>query len=218
MAGAQIVLVSVLGGASLDRYLMPAFPVLYAAIAAAGSRLSGKLAMGLARRHGLRAAVGLWWNPPYPFSFENNLAMTDFVSLQQERRELSGSARPNARIASAWPFTDELRRPEFGYVHHPMKVEQIDDFRLTVWPTLDRSKVDMLVVYCRGCGRWMAARSVAVAQRLPRTRVGHASPGDGGTDPRRARIHARDSVGSARPVDRDLFAANLARRRLSSED
>ena len=37
VAGAQLLLVSVLGGASLDRYALPAFPVLYAAIAAAGS-------------------------------------------------------------------------------------------------------------------------------------------------------------------------------------
>ena len=37
VAGAQLLLVTVLGGAALDRYLLPVLPVLYAAIAAAGS-------------------------------------------------------------------------------------------------------------------------------------------------------------------------------------
>jgi hypothetical protein len=93
--------------------------------------------------------IGLWWNPPYPFSFENNLAMTDFVSLQQNAAAYLDAHNPNARIASAWPFTDELRRPEFGYVHRPLKIEQIEDFRIESIATLDHHKIDILVVYCR---------------------------------------------------------------------
>jgi 4-amino-4-deoxy-L-arabinose transferase-like glycosyltransferase len=149
VAGAQILLVSILGGASLDRYTMPAFPILYAAMAVAGSTLPvswrwvTRVAMIVA------LGIGLWWNPPYPFSFENNLAMTDFVSLQQNAAAYLDAHNPNARIASAWPFTDELRRPEFGYVHRPLKIEQIEDFRIESIATLDHHKIDILVVYCR---------------------------------------------------------------------
>jgi hypothetical protein len=100
---------------------------LYAAIAAAGATLPviwrwvTRVAMIVA------LLTGLWWNPPYPFSFENNLAMTDFVSLQAAAAAYLDQRASNARIATAWPLTDALRRPEFGYVHRPLKVEQIEN-------------------------------------------------------------------------------------------
>jgi hypothetical protein len=149
VAGAQILLVTILGGAALDRYTQPAYPVLYAAIAAAGATLTvnwrwiTRVAMIVA------LLIGLWWNPPYPFSFENNLAMTDFVSLQQTAAEYLDEHHANARIASAWPLTDAMRRPEFGYVRRPLKVEQIEDFRIESLAPLEHSNIDVLVVYCR---------------------------------------------------------------------
>jgi hypothetical protein len=149
VAGAQILLVSILGGAGLDRYTMPALPVLYAAMAVAGSALPTTWRAVTRGAMIATLIIGLWWNPPYPFSFENNLAMTDFVHLQQSAASYLDYQAPNARIASAWPFTDELRRPEFGYVHRPLKVEQIEDFRLESFAALDRKKIDVLVVYCR---------------------------------------------------------------------
>ena len=152
VAGAQLLLVSIFGGASLDRYTQPAYPVLYAAIAAAGATLPviwrwvTRVAMIVA------LLTGLWWNPPYPFSFENNLAMTDFVSLQAAAAAYLDQRASNARIATAWPLTDALRRPEFGYVHRPLKVEQIEDFRIESIATLDHHNIDVLVVYCRVWG------------------------------------------------------------------
>ena len=152
VAGAQLLVVSILGGAALDRYTQPAYPVLYAAIAAAGStfpmswRWTTRVAMILA------LLTGLWWNPPYPFSFENNLAMVDFVELQRAAASYLDQHAGTARIASAWPFTDELHRPEFGYVHRPMSVRQIDDFKPESFESLQRSDVDVLVVYCRVWG------------------------------------------------------------------
>jgi len=149
VAGAQLLLVSVLGGASLDRYALPAFPVLYAAIAAAGSAYPASWRWVTQAAMALALAIGLWWNPPYPFSLENNLAMTDFVALQQEAAMYLENHAPGARIASAWPFTDAISRPEFGYVQRPMKVERAEDFRLTSLANLDRRNVDVLVVFSR---------------------------------------------------------------------
>lgn len=152
VAGAQLLLVSIFGGASLDRYSLPAFPILYAAIAAAGSayprswRWVTQFAMILA------LIVGLWWNPPYPFSFENNLAMTDFVELQQQAANYLETRRAGARVASAWPFTDAISRPELGYVRQPIPVERAEDLRLTSLANLDRANVDVLVMYCRTWG------------------------------------------------------------------
>lgn len=149
VAGAQLLLVSVFGGASLDRYVMPAFPVLYAAIATAGLAYSFHWRWITQGAMTLALLFGLWWNPPYPFSFENNLAMTDFVSLQMEAAAYLERHAADARIASAWPFTDALSRPELGYVGHPIRVERAEDFRLTSLADLDRSKVDALVVFSR---------------------------------------------------------------------
>jgi 4-amino-4-deoxy-L-arabinose transferase-like glycosyltransferase len=149
VAGAQILIVTVLGGASLERYALPVFPILFAAMAAAWSvypaswRWTTQTAMAFA------LVIGLFWNPPYPFALENNLAMTDFAELQKEAGGyLEGWAR-DRRIATAWPLTDALMRPEFGYVEHPLKVERVEDFRLTSLANLDRSKVDVLVVFSR---------------------------------------------------------------------
>jgi hypothetical protein len=152
VAGAHIATITIFGGATLDRYTVPVYPVLYAAMAAAGSTLP------VSWRWVTRGAMictlitGLWWNPPYPFSFENNLAMTDFVELQRNASSYLDEHLPNARIASAWPFTDELRRTEFGYVKRPLKVEQIEDFRIQSISGLDHHKIDVLVVYCRVWG------------------------------------------------------------------
>jgi 4-amino-4-deoxy-L-arabinose transferase-like glycosyltransferase len=149
VAGAQILLVSIFGGAQLDRYSVPVFPILYAAIAAAGSiyptswRWITQAAMTFA------LVLGLFWNPPYPFSLENNLAMTDLVALQQQAAEYLEERMPGKRIASAWPFTDALSHPDLGYIHAPLKVERTEDLRLQSLSRLDWTKVDVLVVYCR---------------------------------------------------------------------
>lgn len=152
VAGAQLLLVSILGGASLDRYNLPAMPILYAAIAAAGSVLP--TSWRWITRAGIAGGlfIGLFWNPPYPFSFENNLAMTDFVGLEQDAASYLDATARGKRIASVWPFTDALRRPEFGYVTRPMKVEEAEDFKLTSLANLDRSRVDALVVFSRMWG------------------------------------------------------------------
>ena len=149
VAGAQILLVSIFGGASLDRYNLPALPIVFAAMAAAGTALPS--GWRWATRGAIIAGLllGLFWNPPYPFSFENNLAMTDFVALQQDAAAYLEANDSQKRIASAWPFTDALRRPEFGYVTHPLAVVPAEDFRLTSLANLDRSQVDVLVVFSR---------------------------------------------------------------------
>ncbi len=149
VAGAQILLVSVFGGASLDRYSMPVYPILYAAMAAAGSVYPSSWRWATQGAMIFALSMGLYWNPPYPFSFENNLAMVDFVELHKEAANYLEMWAPGKRIASVWPFTDEVQRPEFGYVQHKLKVQQAEDFRLTSLANLDRKNIDVLVVFSR---------------------------------------------------------------------
>jgi len=149
LAATYLLLLSVVGGAVLPRYLLPVFPplILLAVL------LLWQLPIKRAR---LVCGVGLtclvvanFLNPPYPFPFEDNLAYADFVRLhQQAARFLSG--RPGQpRILTAWPASDELARPFLGYVREPLRVVPVagyseDDFR-----AVQPESFDVLYLYSR---------------------------------------------------------------------
>ena len=167
VGAAQVLMVTVFGGAMLDRYVLPVLPIVYAAMAAGASaypaswRWTSQTAM-------LAALLSGWfWNPPYPFPFENNLAMIDFVRLQQEAAGFLEAWAPDKTIASAWPLTDELQRPEFGYVHHPLRVVQSAGFGPGKPASLDRT-VGVLVVYLEGWPLEGGALDVPVVRRFLR--------------------------------------------------
>ncbi len=137
--GLQVLAVTLLGGAALERYLLPVFPILCAGFALIPSVwIRAALAGGL--------LLNLFWAPPYPFPFENNLAIVDFVRLQQDTAAYVESNTPNQRVASAWPFTDALRRPEFGYVSRPITAVESRDFGVS---TFDTKEAGVVVVYTR---------------------------------------------------------------------
>ncbi|HEX4283600.1 MAG TPA: glycosyltransferase [Terracidiphilus sp.] len=124
---ANAVLFSVLGGALLTRYLLPMYPlVLVVAVATFHRRVP--YWQGLAVLSAAAFVVALFVNPPYRFAPEDNLAYARVVRLHME-----GIAQLNHRfrgstVLSAWPVTDELARPELGYVKEPYAVERIEDF------------------------------------------------------------------------------------------
>lgn len=126
--GIHVLFLSAVGGAMLERYLLPVLPIVYAAMVAAMSVYRGalKVACQLALVAGLIA--GNFWNPPYPFPFENNLAFTDFVDLQQTAAGFVERNYAGQRIATVWPLTSALSRPEFGYVRHALSVRSLPDF------------------------------------------------------------------------------------------
>jgi hypothetical protein len=128
LIGIHVLFLSIVGGAMLERYLLPVLPVVYAAMVAAMSIYKGplKVACQLALLAGLVA--GNFWNPPYPFPFENNLAFTDFVELQHTAAEFVSRNYPSERIATVWPLTAALSRPEYGYVRHAIPVHSLPDF------------------------------------------------------------------------------------------
>ncbi|WP_420237275.1 ArnT family glycosyltransferase [Telmatobacter bradus] len=124
---AESVFFSLLGGALLTRYLLPMFPlVLLLAITILYRRapywhaLAGVSAAGF--------VLGLFVNPPYGFAPEDNLAYARFVRLHQEGIAQLQQRYPDSTVLSAWPMTDELNRPELGYVKQPFDVVSIDDF------------------------------------------------------------------------------------------
>jgi 4-amino-4-deoxy-L-arabinose transferase-like glycosyltransferase len=149
VAVAQVVVVTVFGYAMLERYLIPVLPILYAAIAAAASVYPTSWRWVSHTALLAMLVAGWFWNPPYPFSYENNLAWTDFVALQKEAANYLEAYAPNERIASAWPFSGAIKHPYLGYVERPLLSVEMPGFHLDEITNFDRDSYDLLVVYER---------------------------------------------------------------------
>jgi hypothetical protein len=77
------------------------------------------------------AFVAAWfWNPPYGFSPEDNLAYRDYIVLHQDGERFLEARYPMAHALTAWPASDELARPWLGYITRPVQVVRIEDFSL----------------------------------------------------------------------------------------
>jgi hypothetical protein len=74
--------------------------------------------------------AGLRLNPPYRFAPEDNLAYADVIRLHQQAIGRIVRQYPHATVITAWPSTDELSKPELGYVHAPIPVVKVENFSL----------------------------------------------------------------------------------------
>ena len=121
---------SVLGGALLTRYLLPMYPlVLLLAVSTFHRREPAW--QGLAVFSAAAFVVGLFINPPYRFAPEDNLAYARVIRMHMAGLEHLKAHFRDATVLSAWPMTDELSRPELGYVAEPHKVYRLEDFTAT---------------------------------------------------------------------------------------
>jgi 4-amino-4-deoxy-L-arabinose transferase-like glycosyltransferase len=120
-------LFSVLGGALLTRYLLPMYPlVILLAVTTFYRRVP--YWQGLAIFCAAAFVLGLFINPPYGFAPEDNLAYARVVRLQMAGIRQLTKYYKGATVLSAWPMTDELTRPELGYVSQPWDVYRVEDF------------------------------------------------------------------------------------------
>lgn len=157
VAGLNILLVSVLGGAELERYLLPVLPLFYIAVSV------GLTAIG--KREGIAATVVMvgallffiGWNPPYPFPFENNYAMVDFVHLQETAATYAEQNLQGRKIATAWPYSSALRNPDLGFVQHRIKTVETHDLHFSSVSAIPPDRFDTLITYTR---EWVPAPSV----------------------------------------------------------
>jgi hypothetical protein len=124
---ANALLFSVLGGALLTRYLLPMYPlVLLVAVATFYRRVP--FWQGLAVFSAGAFVIGLFVNPPYGFAPEDNLAFVHVVRLHEAAIAQLNHRYPGATVLTAWPMSDELTRPELGYLKQPYEVDRIEDF------------------------------------------------------------------------------------------
>jgi 4-amino-4-deoxy-L-arabinose transferase-like glycosyltransferase len=145
---AQILVVSLFGGAVLERYVLPALPVVYTAFAVSLQALAP-----VTRRWALAGlvvclAAANFVKPFYPFPFENNLAFVDFVALEHTVASVveSSSAGP---VAAVFPVADGLRRPDLGYVDTARRVIEIPDYSQSAIEKLRAEQPEMIVVFNR---------------------------------------------------------------------
>jgi hypothetical protein len=122
-----VLVLSVVGGAVLARYMLPIVPLTIMLSVSTLRRRVGHWGL-LVAMIGLVFVIGLFVNPPYGFSMEDNLAYRDYILMHQRAEKFLEKRYPNARVLTAWPANDELTRPYLGYVGRPMQVLRIEDF------------------------------------------------------------------------------------------
>jgi hypothetical protein len=126
---AYVIAMALIGGAVLARYMLPTVPLL---IIVAVSTLWRRLRYWPVAVGGVALAfvVAWFWNPPYGFSPEDNLAYRDYANLHEDGERFLEARYPMARVLTAWPAADELTRPWLGYITRPMQVVRIENFSL----------------------------------------------------------------------------------------
>lgn len=154
-SGVHLVVVTILGGAVLERYLLPIMPIFYTAIAAAFTtfdripRLLASAALFLA------LSAGIYFNPPYSAPLEDNLAFVDYVKLHGDAADYLEHWYPGTPVHAVWPFWLELAHPELGYVDRRIETETVQDVSEEALASMDWSKVRILVVCNQNLGSRM---------------------------------------------------------------
>jgi hypothetical protein len=157
VGGLNIILVSVLGGAELERYLLPALPLFYIAVSVGLTAVRKSIAVTATLTMIVALGFFIGWNPPYPFPFENNYAMVDFLHLQQSALAYVDSNLRDRKVATAWPYTGALRNPDLGFVAHRMKVVETHDLHYSSVKAIAPERFNALITYTR---EWVPAPSV----------------------------------------------------------
>jgi len=166
LVAAHVAMLTLLGGAVLQRYLVPVLPILYSAMAVSLSQWpqlrrvigAGVLLGGLALCNFL--------NPPYPFPFEDNLAFTDFLRLHREAADYLTAAYPDASIYTVWPVSAELSRPDLGFVQRPLRVRVMPELTVDALKATDWSQVEVMLAYSRSWDSPYTLAHVPLVARL----------------------------------------------------
>jgi 4-amino-4-deoxy-L-arabinose transferase-like glycosyltransferase len=145
---AHVVALSVVGGAILARYMLPVLPLVVIVCVSTLWRRVRFWVLVVALACGAFAYRSLN-NPPYSFPWEENLAYRDFVLLHRDAARVLADKYPDARVLTAWPATDELKNPYYGYLGRPLKVFPVENFKREALEQAarQRSEYDLAFLY-----------------------------------------------------------------------
>ncbi|HVJ05222.1 MAG TPA: hypothetical protein VM578_06100, partial [Candidatus Saccharimonadales bacterium] len=124
---AQAAEFSVVGGALLARYMIPAIP-LVVLLAVNVLRLYAPQWKWWVAGCAVAFVAALLFNPPWFISPEDNLTWTQFVEMHRQAASYVEQHYAQDRILTAWPASDELNRPFLGYVQKPLGVVRLENF------------------------------------------------------------------------------------------
>jgi hypothetical protein len=145
---AFITAMAVVGGAVLARYMLTVIPlVILVSISTLWRRVRGWLWLtGLVC---LAFVLALFFNPPYGFPPEDNLAYRDYILMHKDAESFLEQRYREARVLTAWPASDEITQPYLGYVKRPLRVVRIEDFSLdeVAGAAEQRSRFDLALVF-----------------------------------------------------------------------
>jgi hypothetical protein len=127
VVGTYVVAMAVVGGAVLARYMLPAVPLIII-VSVSTLRRRARLWKWIVAIVASAFVAGLFVNPPYGFSIEDNLAYRDYIVMHQRAENFLQGRDPRARVLTAWPASEELTQPFLGYVSRPMRVVRMEDF------------------------------------------------------------------------------------------
>ena len=175
---AHIVAVTALGGPISERAMLPVLPLLY--MAAAAGFVSVPLRIRAILAGGLAAllVMSLFWHPPFwPYPYENNLAMVDFVRLQQQVAAHLEQNHSGQVVTTAWPLSSALSQTEFGYVRDAFPVDPELNFSAAGFLARPKGSVRLFVLYSRDwdpppqvlssrVGRWLSKRELGYGDPL----------------------------------------------------
>jgi len=149
LIASYVLMLSVVGGAVLPRYLLPIFPALFVAAVVLIWRLRKAVARILCGAT-LACFVAAWLiNPPYPFPYEDTLSYADFIRLHQQAAQFLSARPAGERILTAWPATDELTRPFLGYVEKPLRTVPLEGLTARDFEKVDPESFDVVYLYSR---------------------------------------------------------------------
>ena len=145
---AYLAFMSAVGGAVLARYMLPVVPLVVLALVSTLWRRARywKFIVGAVA---IAFVAGLFSNPPYGFSLEDNLAYRDYIVLHAEASRFLTMQYPGKRVLTAWPASDELTRPWLGYVSQGFRVVRVEDFSVSEMDAVAqaRGQFDVALVF-----------------------------------------------------------------------
>jgi hypothetical protein len=124
---AYLAFMSAVGGAVLARYMLPVVPLVILMLVSTLCRRA-RYWKWIVAAVAIAFVAGLFSNPPYGFTLEDNLAYRDYIVLHAEASRFLAMRYPGERVLTAWPASDEISRPWLGYVNQPFPVARVEDF------------------------------------------------------------------------------------------
>src|SRR3984893_5454455 len=125
---------SVVGGAVLARYMLPVVPLVILALLSTLWRRVRYWKLIVAAI-AIAFVAGLFTNPPYGFSLEDNLAYRDYIVMHAEASRFLALRYSGARVLTAWPASDELTRTWLGYINAdarpPFRLVRVEGFSVS---------------------------------------------------------------------------------------